>query len=1106
LLLNLLAKNHPLSHVFSIYRSSAGSGKTRTLAKEYLKLALQFKADYFKYILAVTFTNKASQEMKDRILSYLNDFAKGNDNELAAELKQELNMDDQTFQQNSQAVQAAILHQYAQFSISTIDAFFQKVIRSFTRESGLIGDYRLEVEHDAVLEEVIDNLIDELGSNKELTEWVVDFAKENLENERAWDVRYSLIEFAREIFREEFKAIEDQVTTITSKSGYFKNLKNQLWQAKNLFLASVSSPAQKALQLIEAKNWNAEDFSYGKQSGLLTFFTAFAGEKNISKFSKGPGDRIRNYFTKPVNWPGKKTPHGKEIVRLAEEQLVPCIEAILEAYDSHYTAALSAEMVLKNLYVFGLITDIARKLKEFKDENNVMLLADAPKFLNGVIQDSDTPFIYEKVGSFYRNYLIDEFQDTSGMQWKNFQPLIMNSLDQGYRGLVVGDVKQAIYRWRGGDLNLLQKEIIGYVGEQRANVKELDTNFRSAKEIVQFNNELFASASAIISSATGKSISLEAYNDVGQHAAKDTKGFVRISFVKPIAEEITDEPNSGTAALPPQWNQLALEQIPLTLEELQQNGVQLKDIAILVRKNDEGQRIAAQLLNYKNSGKAKPEYRYDVVSNESLRIDGAATVNLLLGAMRYLLNADDAIARAQLGYEFARLHEPERDLPLVFAVSNQTIFENNLPRRFAEQKLYLKKLPLIELTETLIEIFGLGNIQGELVYLQAFQDLVLDFSNRERNDLGAFLEWWEDNRHKKSVQISGDVNAVQILTIHKSKGLQFAYVIIPFCSWGLDHDNWQAPNLWVSSDEFPVRDSGFLPVKYSKTLEQTFFASFYEEEHTRTFLDNLNLMYVAFTRAEVGLIVTAPHRDVKASKNTVAGLLYESIERTPILTAGWDEKHEWFQFGKLAGARNKPADTDSYIQLKTYSASSWREKLVIRQSGTTYFEDTTEQREKINYGIHMHAVLSRMKYASDIQQTLDQIIREGIISGVDRAPLEKQLTELLSLPEVASWFSSDWSVRTEVPILLPGGAENRIDRLIIKEKNAVVVDFKTGVRKKSDHDQVLDYINILRLMNFTEVKGYLLYLKENEVVEVKESGKQKIVKKTKDRDQLSLGF
>jgi ATP-dependent helicase/nuclease subunit A len=300
--------------------------------------------------------------------------------------------------------------------------------------------------------------------------------------------------------------------------------------------------------------------------------------------------------------------------------------------------------------------------------------------------------------------------------------------------------------------------------------------------------------------------------------------------------------------------------------------------------------------------------------------------------------------------------------------------------------------------------------------------------------------------------------------------------------------------------------SGFLPVKYSKTLEQTFFGSFYEEEHTRTFLDNLNLMYVAFTRAENGLIVTAPHPDVKTSRNTVAGLLFDSIERTPALASGWDKKNEWFQFGQLNQIQLNEVDSHDYIRLRTYSSSAWREKLIIRQSGTTYFEDSTEQREKINYGIHMHAVLSRMKYAADIQQTLDQITREGIILGVDRAALEKQLTELLSLPEVASWFSADWTVRTEVPILLPGGAENRIDRLIFKDKSAVVIDFKTGVHKKTDHDQVLDYMNILRLMNFTEVKGYLLYVRENAVVEVKETGKQKIVKKTKDKDQLSLGF
>jgi ATP-dependent helicase/nuclease subunit A len=590
---------NPEDKIFSIYRSSAGSGKTRTLAKEFLKLALRYKSDYFKHILAVTFTNKASQEMKDRILAYLDDFSKGKQNELAIELQEELGIDAQTFQQNSQAVQAGILHQYAQFSISTIDAFFQKVIRSFTRESGLIGDYRLEVDHDAILEEVIDNLIDELGANKELTDWVVEFAKENLENERAWDVRFSLIDFAKEIFREEFKAIEDQLTQTTSDVSVFRKIRDKLWSTKNYFIEQVSAPAKEFLAILEANQFTIDDFSYGKTSGLLGFFSQFANEKNLSRY-KPIGGRVLNHFNgNPANWPGKKSIHAKTIHQLAEQRFVKLMADILLEYDEHFQRALSAEIALKNLYVFGLISDIARKLKEYKNENNVMLLADAPKFLNGVISDSDTPFIYEKVGSFYRNYLIDEFQDTSGMQWKNFQPLITNSLDQGYPGLVVGDVKQAIYRWRGGDLSLLQKEIVARIGEDRVNIKELDRNFRSSKAIVSFNNALFRTASDIVAMETGETISREAYTDVGQEVFKKEEGFVEIRFLRPEPDEQekhlfnTEDPEA--AAITAGWMELALEQLPQMMEELQERGAKLKDIAILVRRNDEGQRIATQL-------------------------------------------------------------------------------------------------------------------------------------------------------------------------------------------------------------------------------------------------------------------------------------------------------------------------------------------------------------------------------------------------------------------------------------------------------------------------------------------------------------------------------
>lgn len=1083
----------PHDKIFSIYRSSAGSGKTRTLAKEYLKLALNFKAGYFRHILAVTFTNKASQEMKDRILAYLDLFAKGTPNELASELMLELNQDAQTFQQNAQAVQAAILHQYAQFSISTIDAFFQKVIRSFTREAGLVGDYRLEVEHDAILEEVIDNLIDELGTHKELTEWVVEFAKENLENERAWDVRYSLIEFAKEIFREEFKAIEDDVLKKTQEPFFFRNLLNELRKTKFGFVNTIKSKAREALDVMHSNGLSATDFKYG--GGVYNFFVKASRISRAKDFDeKEKGKRPETDYQDIKNWPDKNTPHATLILTLANEKLLPLLNDILKCWTNSFQSAMSAEVSLNNFYSFGLLADIARKLKDYKDENNVMLLADAPKFLNGVIQDSDTPFIYEKVGSFYRNYLIDEFQDTSGMQWKNFQPLIINSLDQGYPGLVVGDVKQAIYRWRGGDLNLLQNQITNLVGNDRVNVKELDTNWRSARQVVSFNNALFKNAAGIVSLETGTSVSLEAYKDVRQHASRNEEGFVDIRFLRVDGAEENQD-----------WTGLALDHLPEILEELQLRGGSLKDIAILVRRNEEGQQIAAHLLNYKNSMKAKRGCRYDVVSNESLRIDGAAAVNLILGAMRYLLNPDDSIARAQLAFEFARIHEPSREFSDVFTVANQSVFENNLPKIFTQRKPYLKKLALIELTETLIEIFQLGKLSGELVYIQAFQDLVLEFSNREKNDLGAFLEWWEDNRKKKSVQISGEVDAAQILTIHKSKGLQFKYVIIPFCSWNLDHDAFRSPNLWVSAQTSPFRGAGFIPVRYGKVLEQTYFGDYYREEFTKTYLDNLNLLYVAFTRAEQGLIITAPHPEL-AGKSSISSLLHRGVTTSDELKGQWVESQQRWYSGQWNIGKPSEKDNIPAITLREYISTQWREKLVIRQTGHEIFQSEESSREKINFGIHMHAVLSRVKHADEIDKTLDEIVAEGLLTAKEKLPIRNRIEDLLSIPEVADWFSREWTVLTEIPILLPDGPEHRVDRLLYRDKKAIVIDYKTGVPKRADENQVLEYMDIMRRMNFIEVKGYLLYLSENRVAEVTTSTKERVVKKVKDRDQLSLGI
>lgn len=1083
------------SSTFTIYRSSAGSGKTRTLAKEYIRLALQFNSGYFRHILAVTFTNKATQEMKDRILKYLDEFARGKANDLSGELMRELRIDENTFRERSHRVQLEILHNYNQFSISTIDAFFQRVIRSFTREAGLMGDYRLEVEQDDVLDAVINNLIDELGVNRELTTWVVDFARENLAGNLPWDVRQNLKDFANELLKEEFKLVEDDLVKSTDQPEFFTTFRKELGKRRHQFIGFVRKKSGEVMHSFRQAGLTSNDFKYGSKGSVYGWFNKLANLSSVAEFAD-PGKRPFTEFQAVSGWLGKNPVKNQLITRIAEAGALKTLNEIIDYHKHNIRHCLSAEVVLNNFYAFGLTADISRKLKEFKDENNLLLLADAPKFLNGIIAKSDTPFVYEKLGSFYKNFLIDEFQDTSGLQWDNLRPLIVNSLDQGHRSLVVGDVKQAIYRWRGGNLNLLQQEIENHIGKERTALKNLDTNFRSAKNLVAFNNAVFETAARVVASEVDVNLSTAAFSDVAQRIHKEEEGIVRIQFIHKTNDE--------------KWEEAAMDEVCKTLETLQQAGVALQDIAILVRRNDEGQRIVAHLLHYKNSPSAKPGMRYDVISNESLRIDGAASVNLLLSAMRYLDNPDDVIARAQLSFEFSRVSGSDRSLTETLMVTSHPLFESYLPDSFTQARQSLRKLPLFELTETLIHIFKLDQQTGELPYLLAFQDIVLNFASRERNDIHELLTWWEENRHteKTSLKSSGNANAAQLLTIHKAKGLQFKYVIIPFCSWELDH--WKSPTLWVNSAEDVFKQAGTLPVRYGSVLKETYFSAYYHSERASCYLDNLNLLYVAFTRAELGLFVTAPapgksKKEDELSKNA-GGLLHLAIQSNNALKNNWDSSQNCWQHGSLTSTKpEQPGNAENGLVLNSYPTGIWRDKLVVRQAGPIFFGADAEDRfTYIQYGIHVHAILSAVHYANELDQGIARLCEGGLLRHEEEAGVRNQLEAIFQNPLVASWFDRQWEVRTEVPLLIPGEGERRVDRLMTRGHKAAVVDFKTGKPVKADHKQVIEYMDILRRMNFTDVEGYLVYTETGEVVEVK-TGKVKARHK-KDSSQLDLGL
>lgn len=879
---------------FKIYKSSAGSGKTRTLAKEYLKIALSGDDFLFKKILAITFTNKATQEMKDRILSYLKKFAKGESDSLAEELKRELSISDGEFKQKSATVLSCILHNYNEFSICTIDAFFQRVIRSFTKELGIGGGYKLELDQDIVLEKVVDGVVAEVGTNTSLTKWVIDFAKENLHKDKAWDVRQTLRAFAQEILREDFRLIEDQVENLIKEPTYFKHIQQALKSNQESFLEEIKNRADKALGIIESRGWQASDFKYsGGVYNLLTKIANATEPRHLD--NEILGKRARNEFMEAKNWADKKSGHAFDIERIAESTLIPLLKEIIEIRDSGYSAALSYELLLSQFYSFGLIADLARKLREFKSEGNVLLLSDASRLLHAIIADSDTPFIYEKMGTYYDYFLIDEFQDTSSLQWQNLKPLLQESLDNGKSGIVVGDVKQSIYRWRGGDLTLLNEKVEQDLGANRVKIENLAKNFRSAKQVVTFNNEVFNYLGQELGRLHQEPAIEQAYRGCEQVVTSSQIGEVRIEFLEG------------------QWKEQAMSEVIEKIRLLRGYGVSLKDIAILVRKNTEAQQIAS-VLN---------EVQIPVLSNESLLVDASPAIRIITGMLQLIRTPKEKLILGQIYHDWKLLKGESVDYNLLASVAGESAL-HILPEGIARNFNQLNFLSLYDACEKIIELFEL-NVPSQAAYLETFQSMVLDYMGRERNDPEAFLEYYQAVKHKLSIQMPEDTEAVQLMSIHMSKGLQFKYVFIPYFQWETDHPAMFGPMLWVDT----VKGMGYMPVRYSSIMADSAFDQDYKEEKKRSLLDNLNLMYVAFTRAELGLYVYAPLiADDFKGRATVNGLLKDCLLKSANLCT--DFNNHIYHNGKLTFKSSENIAEDKNVLCVPYVVADWKAKLAIK--------------------------------------------------------------------------------------------------------------------------------------------------------------------------------
>ncbi len=1086
---------------FVIYRSSAGSGKTYTLALEYLKLALQSQAA-FRNILAVTFTNKATREMKGRIVQFLYELANDKNPVLKEVLMSASGLEANPLQERARQVLSNILHGYAHFSVMTIDSFFQKVIRAFAREMGLQAGFAIELDQDKVLDEVIDGLLSEIGEpeHQRLRQWLVRFSEEKVESGKAWDFRRDVKQLATELFKEEYKISQhDNDDDITPHHQHFEQVLAQLKAIVKTFENHMQSFGKEGLYMMEKHGLHYTDFAYGK-SGVGNYFVRLDDKSDFD-----PKKRGREAAEDAERWTTKSSKNKALILNVVELGLQQILQKAISLYDRDFILYQSASQLLKFIYAYGILRDIGKKLNDYKRENDLMLISDASVFLQGVIGKDDTPFIYEKIGSNFQHFLIDEFQDTSGMQWNNFRPLIENSLDAGYRNLVVGDVKQSIYRWRGGDWQLLLEKIQQDVSPWNTATFNLDMNYRSHKNIVDFNNWLFSVLPILVrNEITSKletlneherqiltsraEIITQAYADVQQklptskQSPEVWQGFVQIEMLDKKHTSDYEDVESV------HWKEQVRHKLPVLVESLQDQGFALRDIAFLVRDKRAGKEVVDTLMQHKSSGSAKKGYKYDVISSESLFLSASLNVGFLIDLLRIFDNPQDAIAKGSAVFKYHKLQHKtisSDELHRIFVSASQEDNEEQFqeflqwfPQDFRNLYTYLGKLPLYELIEHLISLFDL-NQSDELAYLQAFQDAVLAYSGQESGDLFTFLQWWEEKGKENAVRVSEGVDAMQIFTIHKAKGLQFKVVIIPFCDWELDHRPGQDNIIWTATQQPPFDQFGLMPMRYSSRLADTYFNLDYFQEMIRAYIDNLNLIYVAFTRAEEALFTfSAPavRSNGSCPVNSVANALYNvcsSSQDNERMAGAWDEEKRVFTLGKMQVSTQSSQVKSDSIAINHYPAERWRDRLTVRPFAKGFFSFAGRGEMIVNYAVIYRDVLASMYDASDLQRSLEKVYFERGINIRDKAIILKNLQEALSILPLAEWFSEEnGQVFLKRPFSNFQGSLYQVDRVIFHQEKAIIIQFDEKADDKQSLNALKGTAQILRKMG-KQVDVYL---------------------------------
>ncbi|HVN59456.1 MAG TPA: UvrD-helicase domain-containing protein [Bacteroidales bacterium] len=1053
------------------YNASAGSGKTYKLTSIYLEKLFESKNSY-KRILAVTFTNKAAAEMKRKILGRLLSLSAGAGSEMLRQLSSSTGKSEEELTSAAGSSLHAILHDYSNFSVGTIDSFFQKVLKAFTREIGLNHGYIIEIDHSIILKKAVEEMLSAAPGDKALLDWLTEYSNERTEAGKSWNLRDDILKLSEEIFREKFRMIPREDRDKLKEKDFLNNYIARLKKIQSVFNAELRKQAGECKALLESAGVADSMFLRGDKGGVPSFLKMTG--QNTRGLWKPATNTVSQVLSAPPVWTSRSgpSPQLKEALSMGFAEK---FTALLEYYNAGFARANTATLILDNIYVLGILSNILEHVHNITSSDNRFLLSDSGELLWLIIRDDQTPFIYEKTGNSFDHFMIDEFQDTSHIQWNNFRPLIENSLAEGKDSLVVGDVKQSIYRWRNSDWNILRSVISEQIRSSGLKDEFLDTNWRSRRKIISFNNSLFTVLPAMVDSsgnyAGGKKVLSELYATSSQNYPGGKEGgYVRIEY-------IGDE-DSG-------FNSAVLSRLPGLIEKLQDDGYSGSDIGILVRTNREGALVLNTVMEYRNTaGSSKLEkYNYNIISSDSLLLSGSAAVNFIISALQRLFDQDERLSLCIMLRNWLILEgaDPLAADPADPESEAKRLFPEGF-RAFCER---LKERSLFEAVEQVIGFFRLGQNPGNSAYLSAFQDCVTEFSSGNSPDIPSFLSWWENAGKSKSVVVSDKPDSMRVITIHKAKGLEFEVVILPFIYWNTGHGS-SAPTLWVSPKTPPFDLLKTVPVRYRSEMQYSEFMTDYETETYSCLADNINLLYVAFTRAISRLYGFCPSG---ARGGSVAGILKEALSSggpESGFSSCFDSIKGFFAAGtETRREDNKDKTGAESINSGPYYVNTGIRHLHLKFSSDSWLvNDGGNRKSRINHGLLMHEILAGVRTVSDTGDAVKRMILEGRITESEGAEIKSKIESAVSFPAARSWFEPGKMILNEPVILCSDGLMRRPDRVMSSELKVEVVDFKFGAEKREHIIQVKEYIDLIGKIEKKPVEGYLWYVDENKVIRV----------------------